>query len=577
MPTAAQEQTLRRYAGARRLCYNWAVARFRAYDAVWRRWSWERWITGSPEPDSPLPLSREWKRPADTAEGGWAHTAYPLARSKSAKGRWVGGVWSGVLDGSPPPKPMRAPRPQPAGVSPRDHVAPWWAEVPATVWEGALRDATDANLRMIKGRKGTGPKSGPPRFQGRGGPARFSLDWAYQQIWADRDHIAIPRGNAVSPADAPAPVRTAERMSSLARLLAAEPRPRRVKGEAVITGGSIYERAGRWHVSILTRRTRPQNPKIAHPTVTAGMDVGVRCWAVIAVPAGLELDLPDPAWEQTDTGDGWTLIRVPNPRALQAELAALRVAQRQMDRRLGGRGQARSSRAYREARRRVSRIHRRVVDVRTAAAHQLTTWLAETFGRVVVEDLSIRGMVQQRGAHGARTRRRELAAAALGTIHSQLRYKAEWSGAVIDTPGRWWPSSKTCRHCGEITDIGMAEHWTCACGALHNRDDNAAINLARYGGSDGAAVAPAGKGTASSSPLPGAPGPAGPGGNPRGTPLIGRETVAPGPCGAGENPPRNRGGIHPSGQAGSHRPRTARSSASGRQNTPPGPRGRAVA
>jgi putative transposase len=42
-------------------------------------------------------------------------------------------------------------------------------------------------------------------------------------------------------------------------------------------------------------------------------------------------------------------------------------------------------------------------------------------------------------------------------------------------------SSKTCHACRNAQEIGWAEHWTCAgCGARHQRDDNAAINLARY-------------------------------------------------------------------------------------------------
>ena len=45
------------------------------------------------------------------------------------------------------------------------------------------------------------------------------------------------------------------------------------------------------------------------------------------------------------------------------------------------------------------------------------------------------------------------------------------------------PSSKTCHCCGHVQEIGWSEHWICdACGAAHQRDDNAAINLARWAG-----------------------------------------------------------------------------------------------
>jgi Putative transposase DNA-binding domain len=46
---------------------------------------------------------------------------------------------------------------------------------------------------------------------------------------------------------------------------------------------------------------------------------------------------------------------------------------------------------------------------------------------------------------------------------------------------RWFPSSKTCCACGHVQDIGWDEHWQCeGCSITHQRDDNAAINLARW-------------------------------------------------------------------------------------------------
>src|SRR5699024_11805444 len=59
---------------------------------------------------------------------------------------------------------------------------------------------------------------------------------------------------------------------------------------------------------------------------------------------------------------------------------------------------------------------------------------------------------------------------------------------------RWYPSSNTCHKCKHVQDIGWAEHWTCgSCGAAHQRDDNAAINLARYEAPSGdSAVGPVG-------------------------------------------------------------------------------------
>jgi putative transposase len=80
---------------------------------------------------------------------------------------------------------------------------------------------------------------------------------------------------------------------------------------------------------------------------------------------------------------------------------------------------------------------------------------------------------------------------ALGEIGRQLRYKCPWYGSTLIEADRFFPSSKTCHGCGHVQHIGRSEHWTCEeCSSSHQRDDNAAINLARWAslGSVGAPV-----------------------------------------------------------------------------------------
>jgi putative transposase len=90
-------------------------------------------------------------------------------------------------------------------------------------------------------------------------------------------------------------------------------------------------------------------------------------------------------------------------------------------------------------------------------------------------------MLRQKGVPGARARRRGLSDAALGTLRRHLSYKTGWYGSAGVVADRWFPSSKTCHACGYVQNIGWHEHWQCAgCSVTHQRDDNAAINLARY-------------------------------------------------------------------------------------------------
>ena len=91
------------------------------------------------------------------------------------------------------------------------------------------------------------------------------------------------------------------------------------------------------------------------------------------------------------------------------------------------------------------------------------------------------GMLRQKGLAGARARRRGLSDSALGEVRRQLAYKTGWYGSRLVIADRWYPSSKTCHACGHVQDIGWNDHWTCTgCRTSHQRDDNAAINLARY-------------------------------------------------------------------------------------------------
>jgi putative transposase len=127
------------------------------------------------------------------------------------------------------------------------------------------------------------------------------------------------------------------------------------------------------------------------------------------------------------------------------------------------------------------RVLATVADSRGHHIHRLTTRLAKTHGEIVVEGLDAAGMLGQKGLTGARARRRGLSDSALSEPRRQLAYKTGWYGSHLVVADRWYPSSKTCHACGNVQEIGWAERWTCeSCGITHQRDDNAALNLARY-------------------------------------------------------------------------------------------------
>lgn len=321
--------------------------------------------------------------------------------------------------------------------------AVWWPECSKEAYADGIAGAVDAywNWQTSRSGKRAGKRVGFPRFKRKGRDAdRVCFTTGAMRVEPDRRHLTLPVIGCV---------RTQENTRRIERLIRA--------GRGRVLAISVRRNGTRFDASVRVLVRRPQQPGVALPESRVGVDAGVRRLATVA------------------NADGTVLEQVPNPRPLDAALKELRHASRARSRCKKG------SRQYRERTIELSRLHRRVNDVRTHHLHVLTTRLAKTHGRIVVEGLDAAGMLQQKGLPGARARRRGLSDAALGTPRRHLSYKTGWYGSALVVADRWFPSSKACHQCEHVQDIGWAEHLQCeACSASHQRDDNAAINLARY-------------------------------------------------------------------------------------------------
>ncbi len=109
--------------------------------------------------------------------------------------------------------------------------------------------------------------------------------------------------------------------------------------------------------------------------------------------------------------------------------------------------------------------------------HKLSTRLVRENQVIAIEDLSVRNMVRNRSLA------RAISDASWSEFRSMLEYTADWYGRTVVAIDRYYPSSKTCSTCGRITDklpLNVRE-WTCPCGAVHDRDVNAAKNIQAAG------------------------------------------------------------------------------------------------
>ncbi|WP_230864668.1 IS607 family element RNA-guided endonuclease TnpB [Mycobacterium canetti] len=319
----------------------------------------------------------------------------------------------------------------------------WWPECSKEAYADGIAGAVDAYWNWWTSRAGkrAGKRVGFPRFKKKGRDAdRVCFTTGAMRVEPDRRHLTLPVIGTI---------RTHENTRRVERLIA--------KGRARVLAITVRRNGTRLDASVRVLVQRPQQRRVALPDSRVGVDVGVRRLATVA------------------DADGTVLEQVPNPRPLDAALRGLRRVSRARSRCTKG------SRRYRERTTEMSRLHRRVNDVRTHHLHVLTTRLAKTHGRIVVEGLDAAGMLRQKGLPGARARRRALSDAALGTPRRHLSYKTGWYGSSLVVADRWFPSSKTCHACRHVQDIGWDEKWQCdGCSITHQRDDNAAINLARY-------------------------------------------------------------------------------------------------
>ena len=328
---------------------------------------------------------------------------------------------------------------------------PWWQEVSKEAFSGGIADAVTGYWNWQKGRSGRreGRRVGFPRFRRKGRDAdRYRITTGSFGV-RGRRHVILPRIGRV---------RTQQNTRRLHRLVEL--------GRARILNATVRRRGKRLLAVFTVELARPQSNMIPkHPASVVGVDAGVRRLATVA------------------DGSGRILARVENPCALDRRLGRLRALHRARSRCTPG------SVRYRRRTEAISILNAQIANQRSDAMHKLTTHLAKTHGTVVAESLNVSGMLRQKGLFGARRRRRDLSDSSMGELRRQLSYKCGWYGSVLVEADTLYPSSRLCHVCGERNEPGWKTDWTCVvCGDRHDRDDNAAINLARYSEGDVGAV-----------------------------------------------------------------------------------------
>jgi putative transposase len=122
----------------------------------------------------------------------------------------------------------------------------------------------------------------------------------------------------------------------------------------------------------------------------------------------------------------------------------------------------------------VAIIHEHIVNQRKDYIEKLSRKLINKYDYIVLEDINLQNM-QQSLRLG-----KSVSDLGFGKFRERLQQKADEEGKEIIKIDKWFPSSKLCSFCGwKYSKLQLKErNWVCAqCGATHDRDINAAINL----------------------------------------------------------------------------------------------------
>ncbi|MBR8182133.1 transposase [Burkholderia ambifaria] len=207
-----------------------------------------------------------------------------------------------------------------------------------------------------------------------------------------------------------------------------------------IRGGNFNEDSrGRWYLNVAVK-FQVEEKRVPDGATSIGIDLGLKTMATYS--DGTAFDMP---------------------KFYRESQAALGIAQRA------------------NKKRRVRAIHAKIANQRKDAIHKETSALVKKHAAIFVGNVNAKALGQTRMA-------KSVYDAAWTMFRTQLKYKAIRHCVVFEEVNESF-STQTCSCCGIIpasspkgrAGLGIRQ-WTCGdCGAEHDRDTNAAKNIARLG------------------------------------------------------------------------------------------------
>jgi IS605 OrfB family transposase len=231
--------------------------------------------------------------------------------------------------------------------------------------------------------------------------------------------------------------------------------------EGKIKNITITRKAGKWYASVQVE----QEIEIGrHPSESSiGIDAGIKCFAAFS--------------------DGTLVEGIGSFRRHEAALAR---EQRKLS------GKHKGSANWKKQKRKISRLHHRIADVRRDFLHKLSTGICKTHATVYVESLNIRGMSASARGTGESPGRNVRVKSGLNKsildqgwfeFRRQLDYKLDWMGGRLEQVDARHTSQRCsiCGHTEQGNRKSQAEFVCLSCGIEQHADVNAAKNILTVG------------------------------------------------------------------------------------------------
>ena len=122
----------------------------------------------------------------------------------------------------------------------------------------------------------------------------------------------------------------------------------------------------------------------------------------------------------------------------------------------------------------VQRLHHKIDNIRTDYINKTIAEIVKTKpSYITIEDLNVKGMMKNRCLSKA------VASQKFYEFRTRLKAKCDENGIELRVADRFYPSSKTCHHCGSVRkNLKLSDRiYRCECGYVADRDLNAALNL----------------------------------------------------------------------------------------------------